>query len=371
MTRSGQVAAGAFVTKSAGALTTPSVGPAGVLYVNGVANGATVTITGSNPYKWAVTLPTLLAGDIVQVYITATIATIATASIVWTDTADTKLVSDLHDSSYAGADTAGTTTLLARILGTLDTGTHKPQSGDAYARIGAPIGASIAADVATRLAPTVPGRTIGINDTGGVENVGATGTVGYLMPNAIAALSYQDNALSAAALSAAAVTKITTGIPAAVWGYTTRTLSSFGTLIADIWAYVTRSLTDKLGFGLSAAYDGMTITVQSPVTEDGDAVVDQGYDYYAADERELSWTDDNATWPDLTGATAKLLVDGEEFACTVTTPSGPATVTLELSAAQTGAIDAGSHPFVIAATLLNTHEIPLVRGRLIVRKAIA
>lgn len=40
-------------------------------------------------------------------------------------------------STYAGGDTAGTTTLLSRILGTLDTGTHKPQSGDAFARIGA------------------------------------------------------------------------------------------------------------------------------------------------------------------------------------------------------------------------------------------
>ena len=40
-------------------------------------------------------------------------------------------------STYAGADTAGTTTLLARIIGTLAAGTHQPQSGDAYTRIGA------------------------------------------------------------------------------------------------------------------------------------------------------------------------------------------------------------------------------------------
>jgi hypothetical protein len=36
-------------------------------------------------------------------------------------------------STYAGADTSGTTTLLGRIIGTLAAGTHNPQTGDAYA----------------------------------------------------------------------------------------------------------------------------------------------------------------------------------------------------------------------------------------------
>ena len=40
-------------------------------------------------------------------------------------------------STYAGADTAGTTTLLSRIVGTLLAGNHSPQSGDAFARLGA------------------------------------------------------------------------------------------------------------------------------------------------------------------------------------------------------------------------------------------
>ncbi len=42
-------------------------------------------------------------------------------------------IDDLGTSTYAGADTAGTTTLLSRIVGTLATGTHNPQTGDAYA----------------------------------------------------------------------------------------------------------------------------------------------------------------------------------------------------------------------------------------------
>ena len=51
-------------------------------------------------------------------------------------------------STYAGADTAGTTTLLSRVVGTVGAGTHQPQSGDTYARLGAPVGASVSADVA-------------------------------------------------------------------------------------------------------------------------------------------------------------------------------------------------------------------------------
>jgi hypothetical protein len=46
-------------------------------------------------------------------------------------------------STYGGGDTAGTTTLLARVPGTV-----QPQTGDVFARLGAPAGASVSADVA-------------------------------------------------------------------------------------------------------------------------------------------------------------------------------------------------------------------------------
>lgn len=52
-------------------------------------------------------------------------------------------ISSRGTSSYAGADTSGTTTLLTRIPGTV-----AAQTGDAFARLGAPAGASIAADIA-------------------------------------------------------------------------------------------------------------------------------------------------------------------------------------------------------------------------------
>lgn len=93
MVKSGQAWAGTFVTLDAtGALEAGT--PSGVLYVDGVADAATVTISGSNPYKFAVTLPTLTAGQRVDMYITATIDTIATAGIVASEQADTTLLSD-------------------------------------------------------------------------------------------------------------------------------------------------------------------------------------------------------------------------------------------------------------------------------------
>ena len=102
MVKSGQLWSGLVVCKdSTGALATPSVGPAGALYVDGIANVASVTVSGSNPYKWTVTLPALTAGQCVSMYITATIANIATASVVAEDVADTKRVSDLNDAAAA------------------------------------------------------------------------------------------------------------------------------------------------------------------------------------------------------------------------------------------------------------------------------
>jgi hypothetical protein len=62
------------------------------------------------------------------------------------------LVSDIWSNATrtltAISDSSGITTLLSRILGTLAAGTHQPQTGDSFARLGAPAGASIAADIA-------------------------------------------------------------------------------------------------------------------------------------------------------------------------------------------------------------------------------
>jgi len=95
MIKTGQAWAGLFVTLDAtGAASAADSAPTGTLYVDGASDAATVTITGSNPYKFAVTLPSLTAGQRVDMYIAATIDTIATAGIVASAQADTVLLSD-------------------------------------------------------------------------------------------------------------------------------------------------------------------------------------------------------------------------------------------------------------------------------------
>ena len=169
MLKSGQTWAGLFYTRDAtGALATPSAGPTGKLYVDGVANSATVTITGSNPYKFSVTLPSLTAGQHVDMYITATISSIATAGIVASAQADTTLLSD-----------------------------------------------------------------------------------------GVAVASLANDSITADALKADV-----SGIPAAVWGYATRTLSSFGTLISDIWAHATRTLS-AFGFTVATQSDANVTAIKA------------------------------------------------------------------------------------------------------------
>lgn len=70
------------------------------------------------------------------------------APVVYCARDSSRIISDLDAavssrSTYAGADTAGTSTLLTRISGSI-----APQSGDAFARLGAPSGASVSADIA-------------------------------------------------------------------------------------------------------------------------------------------------------------------------------------------------------------------------------
>jgi len=97
-----------------GAASAADATPTGTLYVNGAADAAAVTVTqiSGGRYKAAVTLPVLAAGDVVSLHVAAAVATVAGEAIVYQDTADTALESDT------------------------------------YARLGAPAGASVSADIA-------------------------------------------------------------------------------------------------------------------------------------------------------------------------------------------------------------------------------
>lgn len=124
----------------------------------------------------------------------------------------TKLVSELND--YAGADTSGVTTLLARIIGTLATGTHNPQSGDAFVRLGAPAGASVSADVAAVKAETA----LIVEDTGTTLPAALTAIDDFIDTEVAAIKAKTDNLPSDPADQSAvedAITAATSGLATA------------------------------------------------------------------------------------------------------------------------------------------------------------
>jgi len=105
--KTGQVCGGAFVTKNGdGVPMVATVGPVGTFYKNGTATADAVAITGTGPiYKWAATMPALVAGDRVQVYGAATVDGQALGDFIWEEFADTKLTSDLNDLAAGAAMT--------------------------------------------------------------------------------------------------------------------------------------------------------------------------------------------------------------------------------------------------------------------------
>ncbi len=116
-------------------------------------------------------------------------------------TALTAIAAAIWNALTSGMSTVGSIgkKLVDWVVGTIDTYTgNTKQTGDAFARLGAPAGVSISADVAA-----VKTDTAAILDD--------TGTSGVVIPQAQA-----DK----------------------VWNSASRTLTSFGTLIADIFSYV-------------------------------------------------------------------------------------------------------------------------------------
>lgn len=189
-------------------------------------------------------------------------------------------------STYAGADTSGTTTLLTRIPGTVTA-----QTGDAYARIGA-AGAGLTALGDTRIAnldATISSRTKPADTQAAVTSLTNAPTAGDFT----AAMKTSLNAATPAATvsdktgfsltsaydpaktasQAGDAMALTSGerttFAGVIWAAATRTLTSFGTLAADaataVWASVARTLT---AFGFTVATD-----VSSTVTANLNATV--------------------------------------------------------------------------------------------------
>jgi hypothetical protein len=121
--RSAQSITATFTTRALGAGATDATGtPTGTLYVNGTANGASVTVTNitTGIYKFAVTLPTLAFGDVVEMLINAVVSGVTDNARVWWDTKDTAL--DSSGQVTVGAFAAGVGPLSPIRTGTCQAG---------------------------------------------------------------------------------------------------------------------------------------------------------------------------------------------------------------------------------------------------------
>lgn len=104
-------------------------------------------------------------------------------------------------------------TILARIIGTLAAGTHPVQGGDAFARLGAPAGASVSADIAANFARL--GAPAGASVAADIAAAKAD-SAAILDDTGTTGVKIALNALDAAALATDAVTEIVNAIKAAV-----------------------------------------------------------------------------------------------------------------------------------------------------------
>lgn len=263
------------------------------------------------------------------------------------------LVSDIWSAATrtltAAADSSGITTLLSRIVGTLAAGTHNAQSGDTYARMGAPAGASIAADIAAIDAGTAP-------TAGEVADA--------VWDEALAGHATAGTAGKALADAGTAGDPWSTELPGDY------TAGQAGHDIAAI-----KDKTDTIG--------AAAVTYTAPVLADGNAVVWAGQSHTGS--LALTWSISDWAGPDLTGNTAVFrtlaeasflapaagrAADFESAGATVTQDGTDVTVSVALTDSETAQLAAGRHHFQVVATV-GGEDVIVKAGTLTVRKALA
>ncbi len=190
----------------------------------------------------------------------------------------------------------------------------------------------------------------------------------YTTPPTAAAISDQvwDEAIADHASAGSTGKRLTDVLPTA--SYTTPPTAN---AVADqVWdeAIAEHQTAGTTGEAL-AAVDSLgsgTISVVSPVADDGDVETYMGDDYLNEDGRALDWTaNDRSAWPsDISGATITIIIDGvASFTGSVVVATGTnKKVRLELTRTQSASIKAGVHPFRVIATQTDADVATLVRG---------
>lgn len=221
-------------------------------------------------------------------------------------------------STYAGADTSGTTTLLTRIASAL----------------------------------TITGGKVDVNDK-----------TDFALTSAYDPAKTAAQAGDAMALTSGERTTLT----AAMWNALTSGLTAVGSigklLATNIDATISSRYADN---GDVAAIKAKTdllgsaaVTVVAPVLASGNISLVQGDDYKASDGRALLFN--STSWPSLTGAGIALKVRKTSGGVSTTTFSGTAlsgsSVQVELSGSQSASLSEGEHSYNLVATLSTSSDI--------------
>lgn len=455
--RSGQSVTVEFTTRvwSTGVGTNADSLPTGTLVVNGTDNAATVTVTNvdTGRYKAAVTLPTLAVGDVVELMIAATVSSIADKAIVWRDTKDilldssgdvtfnnitlatvTTVTNQLTAAAIATGvwqdTTAGDFTVASSIGKSLYTSGAAPgaasglliagsnaattfatltstgafsingtsdvaQTGDSFARLGAPAGASVSADIAeiegetdtlltnvaaiptnpyTGTPPTVAQIATAVWQDTTASDFTTASSIGKSLGGAFTALG---NSVFTVAALANAPSGGGGGGNVTVAGYASG--QDPATLVLDVLASG-HNLASSIGADINAIpglasqltaiqakLGAASVTVSSPVARSGAVSLIRGDSYYQADGRGLAFADSGGTWPNLTGASVTLsfVASGSVLlaAPAVVDVAGGSSqaVHVDLSAAQTSALP-NACGCQLTAVLSSGHTATLSRG---------
>lgn len=233
-------------------------------------------------------------------------------------------------------------------------------SADVMTRVGAPVGATISADLQTKL-PTA--TYVAPDNTNILAIKGQTDKLTFGTGNKLAV---QDPSVLPDNTSITAIKgqtdKLTFNDLNEVKAEATVNVD-----VPDVLSYVVPGnyATGTAGHILGAI-SGNVIEFVSPVSQDGKIIIlERGNDYYAADSKALAWIETGGNWPDLTGATVNFICGTLTVAAIVVTPSGAGKqVQVELSKEQVNSIS--KKEFEIVATLANTHTRTLVEGKIVI-----
>lgn len=264
----------------------------------------------------------------------------------------TQLGFTTSDAALLSGVSSGVTTLTTRIPGTV-----QPQTGDSYARLGVPSGASIASDI----------NTVGLAVDGIQTDVDTLlGRIGSSLFTGITSLAHWLRALSRSdgSVNATAITEINSG--SGGYNNTTDALQAIadnggGGGGGEVTSFSESALQQLTNQGV--------IQVSQPLGADVTVTIVRGMDYQADDSRALYWTDTSAQWPDLTSATISVYAwnrggfgrQVKSFTGSVIDPTGDTKqIRLELDSDDTSGMTAGDWTYGIKAVLNSGNIVDLV-----------